>query len=54
MYLDIELTPQELARLSKGGFISLCLKDGVRITVTRDTDYKNNIYKEEDYTDERK
>lgn len=36
MYLDIELSKEELRRLEKGGFMTLSFPDGVRIAITKD------------------
>lgn len=35
MYLDIELSKREMNILDHGGFISLVIKDGVRIIVKK-------------------
>ena len=39
MMIDIELTEEEMENLSNGGFMTLVLTEGVRVTVTKDTDY---------------
>lgn len=36
MYLDIELTNEELKRLDEGGFITLILPPGIRVIVKKD------------------
>lgn len=46
MNIDIYLEPKEVNNLRRGGFISLVLDDGIRITVTKDPE------DEEDYEEE--
>lgn len=36
MYLDIELSKEELRRLERGGFLALSFPNGIRITVVKE------------------
>ena len=36
MYLDIKLSEEELQRLERGGFLTLSLPNGIRITVVKE------------------